>query len=217
MNIDKARDNVIKQQVRTWGGLNYIANNALKKTPRELFVPEKYKKLAFSDIEIPIGYNQLMFAPKIEGRILSALNIQKQETVLEIGTGSGYLTAVIALLCAKITSIDINKELYLLAKKKLSELNIKNIDLLVGDVANIFKNKVFFDVVVIGCAIPKVTRMYFHLLNINGRMFVVEGVSKSMQAKLITRTSDKDWQTEVLFETQLSIMQGLQPTVKFIF
>ncbi len=217
MNIDQARDNVIKQQVRPWGGLNYIANNALKKIPRELFVPEQYKKLAFSDIAIPIGYQQKMFTPKIEGRILSALNIQKQETVLEIGTGSGYLTAVTSLLCKKITSIDINKELHLLAKERLAKLNINNADLLLEDASNIFENKVFFDIVIIGASLPKITNIYFHLLNIAGRIFVVEGVGRSMQAKLITRISDVEWTTEVLFETQFKVMQGLKPVAKFIF
>lgn len=217
MNIDKARDNAIKQQIKPWGGLNYLANNALAATPREFFTPSKYKNLAFADIEIPIGFGQKMFHPKTEGRILDTLNIQKNESVLEIGTGSGYLTAVISLLCDKITSVDINEKLHLAAKDKLSQLNINNANLLVADASLGFETKDFFDAVVVGCAVPKITGRYFHLLNVGGRIFVVEGTGKSMQAKLITRVSDIDWRTDVLFETQMDIMHGLESAGKFIF
>jgi len=111
MNLNKARKNVIEQQIRPWGGLNIDANQALSEIPRENFVPIEYQGLVFADIEIPISENCKMFSPKIEGRILDSLNIQKHEAVLEIGTGSGYFTAVLAKLAKSVTSIEINQEL----------------------------------------------------------------------------------------------------------
>ena len=133
MNTTQARSNAIDQQIRPWGGLNYIANNALRSTPREDFVPEKYQNLAFADIEIPLNGKAKMLSPKIEGRLLNALNIKKDETVLEVGTGSGYLTAVISKLCKSITSIEIDDELSSNAQEKLDSLNINNAQLEVGD------------------------------------------------------------------------------------
>lgn len=190
MNTTQARENSIDQQIRPWGGLNYIANNALRDTPREYFVPEKYKNLAFADIEIPLNDKAKMFSPKIEGRLLDALNIQQDETVLEVGTGSGYLTAVISKLCKSITSIEIDEYLTLKAKTKLDALDIDNIQLETGDASKGWHSNDFFDVVLVSAAVPKITGRYFHLLNIGGRIFVVEGVGNAMQAKLITRISE---------------------------
>ncbi len=216
-NIQKARQNAIDSQVRPWGGLNYVANNALRKVPRELFVPEAYKNLAFADIEIPLNDKAKMLSPKIEGRLLDALNIQQNETVLEIGTGSGYLTAVVATLCHSITSVEIDKTLSDGAKEKLAALNIKNADLRVGDASEGWQSNNFFDVVIVGSAVPKITGRYFHLLHVGGRIFVVEGTGAAMSAKLITRISEHEWDTRSLFETHLSTMQGLEATKGFKF
>lgn len=216
-NLQQARQNVIDSQIRPWGGLNYIANNALRNIPREYFVPEIYKKLSFSDIEIPLDNKAKMFAPKIEGRILDMLNIKPNETVLEIGTGSGYLTAVAAKLCKSITSVEINAKLSNSAKKKLNELNIDNVQLEIGDASQGWQSNDFFDVVIVGSAVPEVTGRYFHLLNVGGRIFVVEGTGNVMSAKLITRINEHEWETKVLFETRLSTMQGLETTKSFKF
>ncbi len=218
MNINQARKNAIDNQIRPWGGLDYIANNALRDTPREYFVPEKYKNLAFSDIEIPLTDTEKMLSPKIEGRILNALNIKKNETVLEVGTGSGYLTAVLSKLCKSVTSIEINATLSLSAEQKFKALNINNITLEVGDASKGWKRTTdFFDVVVIGTSVPKITGRFFHLLNVGGRIFVVEGTGQVMSAKIITRLSEHKWATESLFETQLTTMIGLEKTAKFEF
>lgn len=217
MNTKQARSNAIDQQIRPWGGLNYIANNALRSTPREDFVPEKYQNLAFADIEIPLSSKAKMLSPKIEGRLLNALNIKKDETVLEIGTGSGYLTAVISKLCKSITSIEIDEELSNSAQEKLNSLNINNTQLEVGDASKGWNSNDFFDVVIVGAAVPKITGRYFHLLNVGGRIFVVEGQGNAMQAKLITRISEHKWKTQSLFETHLDTMQGLEVVESFEF
>ncbi|SFV77959.1 Protein-L-isoaspartate O-methyltransferase [hydrothermal vent metagenome] len=217
MDTTRARSNAIDQQIRPWGGLNYIANNALRDTPREKFVPEKYKNLAFADTEIPLSDKAKMFSPKIEGRLLDALDIQKNETVLEIGTGSGYLTAVISKLCKSITSIEIDEELSTSAKARLDALDINNAELEVGDASKGWASNDFFDVVVVGSSVPKITGRYFHLLNVGGRIFVVEGKGNAMHAKLITRISEHKWETQSLFETHLDTMQGIEATEGFKF
>ncbi|HIB30469.1 MAG TPA: protein-L-isoaspartate O-methyltransferase [Candidatus Thioglobus sp.] len=218
MNINQARKNSIDNQIRPWGGLDYIANNALRDTPREFFVPEKYKDLAFADIEIPLTDKAKMLSPKIEGRILDALKIKKNETVLEVGTGSGYLTAVLSKLCKSVTSIEINEELSASAQQKFKELNINNITAEIGDASKGWQRSTdFFDVVIIGTSVPKITGRFFHLLNVGGRIFVVEGSGKAMSAKVITRLSEHKWETKSLFETQLNVMLGLEKTAKFEF
>jgi protein-L-isoaspartate(D-aspartate) O-methyltransferase len=217
MDKTQARSNTIDQQIRPWGGLNYIANNALRNTPREDFTPEKYQNLAFADIEIPLSNKAKMLSPKIEGRLLDALNIKKDETVLEVGTGSGYLTAVVSKLCKSITSIEIDEDLSNAAQEKLAELNISNAQLEVGDASKGWNSNDFFDVVIVGAAVPKITGRYFHLLNVGGRIFVIEGTGNAMQAKLITRISEHKWNTQSLFETHLDTMQGLEPSKSFEF
>jgi len=218
MDTNQARKNAIDNQIRPWGGLDYIANNALRDTPREFFVPEKYKDLAFADIEIPLTDKAKMLSPKIEGRILDALKIKKNETVLEVGTGSGYLTAVLSRLCKSVTSIEINEELSASAQQKFKELNINNITAEIGDASKGWQRSTdFFDVVIIGTSVPKITGRFFHLLNVGGRIFVVEGSGKAMSAKVITRLSEHKWETKSLFETQLNVMLGLEKTAKFEF
>ncbi len=218
MDISQARKNAIDNQIRPWGGLDYIANNALRDIPRENFVPDKYKNLAFADIEIPLTDKAKMLSPKVEGRLLDALKIKKNETVLEVGTGSGYLTAVLSKLCKSITSIEIDEGLSNSAQQKFKKLNISNITLEVGDASKGWKRSTdFFDVVVIGTSVPKITGRFFHLLNVGGRIFVVEGTGKAMSAKIITRLSEHKWETKSLFETQLDVMQGLKKSTKFEF
>jgi protein-L-isoaspartate(D-aspartate) O-methyltransferase len=218
MNTQQARKNAIDNQIRPWGGLNYIANNALRDIRRELFVPEKYKNLAFADIEIPLTDCAKMLTPKIEGRLLDALNIQKNERVLEVGTGSGYLTAVLSKLSQSTTTIEIDEELSLAAQEKLKNLNISNVNFEIGDASKGWQgSNDFFDVVLISASVPKITGRFFHLLNIGGRIFVVEGVGKAMSAKVITRLSEHKWVTKSLFETQLDVMQGLEIAPKFEF
>ena len=133
MDIKQARKNVIEQQIRPWGGLNVRANQALAEIPRENFVPEEYQKLVFADIEIPLNAIDKMLSPKIEGRILDSLNLQGNEEVLEVGTGSGYFTSVLAKLSGSVKSVEIEQDLYELAKANIKKLKIKNVDLINDD------------------------------------------------------------------------------------
>ena len=217
MDIKQARKNVIEQQVRPWGGLNVRANQALTDIPRENFVPEEYQKLVFADIEIPLNKTDKMLSPKIEGRILDSLDLKGHENILEIGTGSGYFTCVLASLSNSVTSIESDKDLYTLAKAKINKLKLNNITL---------KNESFltsnfehgqFDAIVLGCALPEINEDLKKLLNLDGKLFVVVGSKNQMHATLVTRLNDNEWLSKSLFETHLDVLKGSEPSIKFTF
>ncbi len=217
MNLDKARKNVIEQQIRPWGGLNIDANKALSEIPRENFVPIEYQGLVFADIEIPISENCKMFSPKIEGRILDSLNIQKHESILEIGTGSGYFTAVLAKLAKSVTSIEINQELSESAQNEINKLDLENIELKVDDALKHDFSNHQYDVIIIGCAIPEMNNDFNQLLKPDGRMFAVVGSKNKMKASIIRSNNKNKLQSKSLFETHLDYVIGLEPTAQFNF
>ncbi len=217
MDIKKARKNVIEQQIRPWGGLNVRANQALSDIPRENFVPEEYLSLVFADIEVPLIGGAKMFSPKIEGRILDSLDIQGHETVLEIGTGSGYFTSVLAKLSQSVLTIELDEQLSESAQNKAKKLNLNNINFINDDaLAYNFDNEQY-DTIVIGCALPNNNENFFRLLKPGGKLFMVVGAVNQMQATLVQRTNENDWQSKSLFETHLDYMKGTEPSVKFAF
>ena len=217
MDIKQARKNVIEQQIRPWGGLNVRANQALSDIPRENFVPEEYLSLVFADIEIPLVGGAKMFSPKIEGRILDSLDIQGHETVLEIGTGSGYFTSVLAKLSQSVVTIELDEQLSELAQNKVKELNLNNITFINDDaLAYKFDNEQY-DTIVIGCSLPNINENFFRLLKPGGKLFMVVGAINQMQATLVQRTNENEWQSKSLFETHLDYMKGTEPSVKFAF
>jgi len=217
MDIKQARKNVIEQQIRPWGGLNVRANQALSDIPRENFVPEEYLSLVFADIEVPLIGDAKMFLPKIEGRILDSLDIQGHETVLEIGTGSGYFTSVLAKLSQSVVTIELDEQLSELAQNKVKKLNLKNITFINDDaLAYNFDNEQY-DKIVIGCSLPNKNENFFRLLKPGGKLFMVVGAINQMQSTLIHRTNENEWQSKSLFETHLDYMKGTEPSVKFAF
>ena len=217
MDIKQARKNVIEQQIRPWGGLNVRANQALSDIPRENFVPEDYLSLVFADIEVPLVGGAKMFSPKIEGRILDSLDIQGHETVLEIGTGSGYFTSVLAKLSQSVVTIELDEQLSELAQNKVKELNLNNITFINDDaLAYKFDNEQY-DTIVIGCSLPNKNENFFRLLKPSGKLFMVVGTINQMQATLVQRTNENEWQSKSLFETHLDYMKGTEPSVKFSF
>ena len=217
MDIKQARKNVIEQQIRPWGGLNVRANQALSDIPRENFVPEEYLSLVFADIEIPLVGGAKMFSPKIEGRILDSLDIQGHETVLEIGTGSGYFTSVLAKLSQSVVTIELDEQLSESAQNKIKELNLNNITFINDDaLAYNFDNEQY-DTIVIGCSLPNKNENFFRLLKPGGKLFMVVGAINQMQATLVQRTNENEWQSKSLFETHLDYMKGAEPSVKFAF
>lgn len=217
MDIKQARKNVIEQQIRPWGGLNVRANQALSDIPRESFVPEEYLSLVFADIEIPLVDGAKMFSPKIEGRILDSLDIQGHETVLEIGTGSGYFTSVLAKLSQSVVTIELDEQLSELAQNKVKELNLNNITFINDDALSYNFGNEQYDTIVIGCSLPNKNENFFRLLKPGGKLFMVVGAINQMQATLVHKTNENEWQSKSLFETHLDYMKGTEPSVKFAF
>ena len=217
MDIKQARKNVIEQQIRPWGGLNVRANQALTEIPREKFVPQEYQKLVFADIEIPLNSVDKMLSPKIEGRILDSLNLQGHEEILEVGTGSGYFTSVLAKLSKSVQSIEIEQELHEIATANIKKLKLKNVHL-INDAFN-YSNfqEEQFDAIVISSALPLINEELKKLLKVGGRLFIVVGSKNQMRDSLVTRTSKIDWQTKSLFETHLEFMKGHEPVEQFSF
>ena len=217
MDIKQARKNVIEQQIRPWGGLNVRANQALSDVPRENFVPEEYLSLVFADIEVPLVGGAKMFSPKIEGRILDSLDIQGHDTVLEIGTGSGYFTSVLAKLSQSVVTIELDEQLSELAQNKVKELNLSNITFIKDDALTYNFDNEQFDIIVIGCSLPNKNENFFRLLKPSGKLFMVVGAINQMQATLVQRTNKNEWQSKSMFETHLDYMKGTEPSVKFAF
>jgi len=217
MDFKEARKNVIEQQIRPWGGLNVRANQALSDIPRENFVPEEYQKLVFADIEIPLNGLDKMLSPKIEGRILDSLNLQGNEDTLEVGTGSGYLTSVLAKLSNSVTSIEIEHDLYLKAKEDIGKLKLNNITLINEAFSSSNFKEAQFDTIVISSALPTIGDDLKKLLKVGGKLFVVVGSKNQMHATLISRETGLLWNAKSLFETHLEFMKGHEPSIQFSF
>jgi len=210
--VEQARFNMIEQQIRTWEVLDTSVLDLLKKVPREDFVPAQYSGLAFADLEIPLGQGELMLSPKIEGRIVQALEIKKTDKVLEIGTGSGYLTALLATQAAHVYSVEIMPDFSHQADKRLQDHNINNVTLEIGDAANGWPAHGPYDVIVFGGSLPVSPTQAQQSLAIGGRMFVVVGDLPAMQAIMIRRISEDGFKRDILFETVLPVLSNaLQP------
>ena len=220
MDFEKARFNMVEQQVRPWDVLDPRVLDVIGKIPRENFTPDKYKNVAYADTRIPLGSYEnhpcTMSNPVIEGRILQHLDIQEDDLVLEIGTGSGYLTACLAKLGRHVDSVDINEELTAQAENNLRTLGITNVNLSTGDASESWDQKRNYDVIVISAAMETIPESYKQLLKPGGRMFVVTGDAPVMTAHLVTRTGDNNWEVTDLFETLIEPI--IKPvSKKFVF
>lgn len=198
---ETARFNMIEQQIRTWEVLDPAVLQLLNDVPRENFVPAEYQGLAFADIEIPLGHGQTMLSPKLEGRILQALSVQKTHTVLHVGTGSGYFAALLASLAKHVVSVDIYAELSVQAAKKLAEQHIQNVTLEVADAILGLPAQKPYDLIVYTGSSPVEPAGVREQLKIGGAMFIVLGQAPVMQATLIHRVSETGFREDVLFET----------------
>ena len=203
MDFEQARHNMIEQQVRPWDVLDQRVLDVMTTLPREAFVPEQYRALAFADISIPLGQDQVMMSPKLEGRLLQTLDIKQDDTVLEIGTGSGYLTACLASLGQHVTSWEIFPELSAAAKARLAEQYIGNVTLEVGDATREVADEARYDVIAVTGSVPVLQQQFHANLKPGGRLFVITGKPPIMEAVLITRLDADNWARESLFETSL--------------
>jgi protein-L-isoaspartate(D-aspartate) O-methyltransferase len=215
-DIHRARINMVESQIRAWEVLDSRVLDLIAATPREDFVPAVYRNLAFADINIPLGYEQVMMTPKLEGRLLQALDIQPADTVLEVGTGSGYLTALLARLASHVFSVEIFPDLTRAAASRLAAHGIRNVTLEPGDAARGWDQHAPYDVIAVTGSLPELPQAFPESLRVGGRMFVVLGRSPVMEATLMTRESRSGWRREVLFETDLPPLVHAYATRRFV-
>lgn len=220
MDFEKARYYMVEQQVRPWNVLNPRVLEVIGEIPRENFAPDEYKNLAYVDTRIPLGRFEDhpcdMANPVLEGRILQELDVQDKDLVLEIGTGSGYLTACLAKLGDHVDTVDINEELTAMAEKNLAALNINNVNFATGDASKTWHQKRNYDVIAITAAMQEIPDSYKNLLKVGGRMFVVTGDAPAMTAHRVTRTEQNEWTVEDLFETSIEPMiEPVKQTFEF--
>lgn len=208
---EHAQENMVEQQIRPWDVLDQRILNVLGSVPRGEFVQPEHRGVAFSDFQLPIGHGQTMLKPNIDGRILQAVTVEEHESVLEIGTGSGYLTACLSSLAKHVTSIEINDALAQSASERLKNLGYDNVTVQVQDAAESWDAADQYDVIVLTGSVEIVPDFYRQKLTPGrGRLFVVVGSERSptMEAQLIVRAGESEWVTESLFETTLPPLQN---------
>lgn len=215
MNLEYARNQMIRQQVRAWEVLDDRVLETLQAVPREAFVPEQYRGAAFADLEIPLAHGQAMLAPKIEGRLLQALHIETADRVLEIGTGTGFLTACLARLGGAVVSVDIFADFTAAAAARLEAVGADNVELLTADALQLERPDEFDAIAVTG-SIPELDERFVRMLRPSGRLFVVTGRDPVMEAELITLTSPGRWTRQTLFETSLTPLINATTPAPFV-
>lgn len=217
MNIEQARHNMIEQQIRPWDVLDQRVLEQMQRTPREDFVLRAYRNAAFTDTMLPIGHDQRMLEPKFEARLLQALAIQPDEKALEVGTGSGYMTALLAGMASEVVSVEIVPELHEEAKARLARHGVDNAVLEQGDASNGWDPQQPYDVIAVTGSLPVLAKGLIQNLQIGGRLFAVVGQEPAMKAMLVTRLSSNDWREDTLFETVIPPLMSSQKVQNFTF
>ena len=215
MNLDQARFFMVEQQIRPWDVLDPKILDLLMDVPRHLFVAESQQELAYTDIQLPLGHGEFMMEPKVEGRLLQAVDIDEDDTVLEIGTGSGYLTALMANLGKDVTSVELHEDLSKAAQTRLSSFD--NVSFQIGDASQDWNDGKQYDIIVLTGSVDSISQAYKEKLNLGGRLAVVAGQAPAMTAQVITRISEQEWETETLFETNLKALSNSKKTSTFSF
>jgi protein-L-isoaspartate(D-aspartate) O-methyltransferase len=217
MNIEQARFNMIEQQIRPWDVLDPQVLDLLFVVKREDFAPPAYRNLAFADMEIPLGNGQMMLAPKIEAKMLQELGLKKTDKVLEIGTGSGYMAALLAARAEHVVSVECRPALVDIAKQNLERAGVSNVTVELGDGANGWSQRGPYDAIVVSGSLPSVPDALLKQLRVGGRLAVVVGEAPVMEAQLITCTADGIYNTVNLFETVIPPLDGVAAKESFSF
>lgn len=217
MDIELARSNMIEQQIRTWDVLDTSILQLLDELHREDFISDDYRKLAFTDMRIPIGHEQTTMMPKVEARLLQSLRLTSEQSVLEVGTGCGYLTALLAKKAKHVKSIDIYPDFITTAAEKLAKTGLTNVELDNVNVYDLLEKSERYDVVVLTASLPAIDERFMNLLNENGRMFAIVGESPAMEACILTKQGDAYLKQESIFETDLPALIGTPKKETFEF
>jgi protein-L-isoaspartate(D-aspartate) O-methyltransferase len=215
MNLEYARDQMLRQQVRAWEVLDDRVLEVMRATPREQFAPATYHDVAFADFEIPLGHGQHMMAPKVEGRLLQSLQLEPADRVLEIGTGSGFLSACLSRLAHSVLSVDIFPDFIEAAQPRLKRLGIANIELLAADALEL-EHAREFDAIAVTGSVPELDDHFISMLRPGGRLFIVTGREPVMEAQLITLHATNHWTRQSLFETVLTPLVNAETPEPFV-
>jgi protein-L-isoaspartate(D-aspartate) O-methyltransferase len=215
--MEQARYNMVEQQIRPWDVLDQDILDLLFKVRREDFVPEALRALAFVDMELPLGHGQSMWTPKLEARALQELAVRPTDRVLEVGTGSGYLTALLASQAAEVVSVELIPEFTVAATQKLRAHGFDNITLHTGDAARDWPDESGFDVIVLTGSTPVLSDVWRRRLSVGGRMFVITGEAPVMEAQLITCTAPGATRSVTLFETCVAPLVNAPQPAAFVF
>lgn len=216
MNTELARQNMVENQVRPSEVLNLRVLDTLRAMRREDFVPARHRNLAFADLALPTGHGETMLKPIVEGRILQAIAPEGDQRVLEIGTGSGFLTACLAHLAGLVISVEQHADLAEAARARLAAAQIRNARLEIGDAVRDFSTGEQFDAVVVGAAVYSLPDRFRAWVRPGGRLFAIVGEAPAMQATLYTRVDETHWQQETLFETDVPYLKNAEPPRRFV-
>jgi protein-L-isoaspartate(D-aspartate) O-methyltransferase len=216
MDFEQARFNMVEQQIRPWDVLDPTVLDLLSKVRREEFVPQQYRNLAFTDMEIPLGHGERMLSPKLEARLVQDADVRPTDRVLEVGTGSGYMAALLGHLAQQVYTVDIVAEFVELAKRRFSQQNIRNIVVESGDATRGWDAHAPYDVIVITGSMPVLPEAYEQVLAPGGRLIAILGDPPIMTAYRIRRTGD-GFSREGLFETSVKALRNAPQPARFVF
>jgi protein-L-isoaspartate(D-aspartate) O-methyltransferase len=215
-NLEIARQQMVDQQLHTWDVFDQRVLDVVRALDREKFVPEAYRKLAFADTAIPLSHGQLMLPPKIVGRILQALAAKPDDVVLEVGTGSGFLSACLGRLASRVSSLEIVPELAQQATTNLQQAAVNNVVVRVADGMQL-DAMAAYDAIALTGSLPIYDERFQNALKQGGRLFVVVGEAPLMEAWCVTRIGQREWQRDSLFETVLAPLTNAPRPSPFVF
>ena len=216
MNFERARFNMVEQQIRPWEVLDRSVLDLMERAPRDAFVPEEYRRLAYADVAVPIGEGEVMLPPRIEGRLLQALRVGAEDRVLEVGAGSGFLTWLLAQRAAHVTGVELRPALAERARANLAAHGAGNATVEIGDGRRGWAQGAPYDAIAVGGSLPAPEPAFEEQLAIGGRLFVVVGAAPAMEAMLVHRTGEREWIRESIFETVLTPLAGVEAPRRFV-
>jgi protein-L-isoaspartate(D-aspartate) O-methyltransferase len=217
MDQHHAHFNMVEQQIRTWQVLDEHILNTLKTLERDLFVPEQYKALAYSELELPIGMGEVMLEPKTQARLVHDLAAKSHETILEVGSGTGYLTALLALQSQEVVSLEIHADLAKKSRHNLRKAGISNAEVLNLDASKTLNLDTQFDAILLTGSCDHAPQHLLNCLKMGGRLMGIFGQDPVLQTCVITRTSADEWSSKILWDAGCPRLHGFKEASKFKF